>query len=218
MAKINLLPWRDELREQRKKQFVAFCVGVAALGVASVFSGWMYFDHKLSDQEQANQLIVSTNQNLDTQLKALDGLQERRNAIIERMKLIQGLQGQRPVTVRLVDELVRVTPPTMYLTKFTRTGDKFTIEGKAESPNTVAELLRNLEASPWYRNAFMNSFLAVDENKNKDKTASSLVPRVEENYGSFIVTVDLGEIGTTAEAAPTSEQAASGTVVVGAAK
>jgi type IV pilus assembly protein PilN len=101
----------------------------------------MYFDHKLNDQEQANQLIVSTNQNLDTQLKSLDGLQERRNAIIERMKLIQGLQGQRPITVRLVDELVRVTPPTMYLTKFTRTGDKFTIEGKAESPNTVAELL-----------------------------------------------------------------------------
>ena len=200
MARINLLPWRDELREQRKKKFVAFCVGVAALGVASVFSGWVYFDWKLDDQEQANQLIVSTNQNLDAQLNSLDGLQERRNAIIERMKLIQGLQGQRPITVRLVDELVRVTPPTMYLTKFTRTGDKFTIEGKAESPNTVAELLRNLEASPWYRNAFMNSFLAAEE--KKDKTAASLVPRVEENYGSFVVTVDLGEIGTTAEADP----------------
>ena len=200
MAKINLLPWRDELREQRKKKFVAFCVGVAALGVASVFSGWVYFDWKLDDQEQANQLIVSTNQNLDAQLKSLDGLQERRNAIIERMKLIQGLQGQRPITVRLVDELVRVTPPTMYLSKFTRTGDKFTIEGKAESPNTVAELLRNLEASPWYRNAFMNSFLAAEE--KKDKAVSSLVPRVEENYGSFVVTVDLGEIGTTAEADP----------------
>ena len=200
MAKINLLPWRYELREQRKKKFVAFCVGVAALGVASVFSGWVYFDQKLDDQEQANQLIVSTNQNLDAQLKSLDGLQERRNAIIERMKLIQGLQGQRPITVRLVDELVRVTPPTMYLSKFTRTGDKFTIEGKAESPNTVAELLRNLEASPWYRNAFMNSFLAAEE--KKDKAVSSLVPRVEENYGSFVVTVDLGEIGTTAEVDP----------------
>ncbi|QER38416.1 PilN domain-containing protein [Acinetobacter suaedae] len=210
MAKINLLPWRDELREQRKKQFIAFCVGVAALGIASVFTAWMYFDHKLNDQEQANQFIVSTNQNLDVQLKSLEGLQERRNAIIERMKLIQGLQGQRPVIVRLVDELVRVTPPTMYITKFTRTGDKFTIEGKAESPNTVAELLRNLEASPWYRNAFMNSFLASEE--KKDKAVSSLVPRVEENYGSFVVTVDLGEIGTTVANDSASDTAASATV------
>lgn len=195
MATINLLPWRDGLREQRKKQFIILCFGVVVLGITTVFSGWFYLNQKLNDQEQANQLIISTNQNLDQQLKTLNGLQEQRDAIIERMKLIQGLQSQRPVVVRLVDELVRVTPTAMYLTKFSRTGDKFTIEGKAESPNTVAELLRNLEASPWYRNAFMNSFLATEE--KKDKTASSLLPRVEDSYGSFVVTVDLGEVGVT---------------------
>ena len=165
------------------------------MGITTVFSGWFYLNQKLNDQEQANQLIISTNQNLDQQLKTLNGLQEQRDAIIERMKLIQGLQSQRPVVVRLVDELVRVTPAAMYLTKFSRTGDKFTIEGKAESPNTVAELLRNLEASPWYRNAFMNSFLATEE--KKDKAVSSLLPRVEDSYGSFVVTVDVGEMGVT---------------------
>ena len=198
MAKINLLPWRDELREQRKKQFIAMCVGVAILGLVAVMLAWLYFDHKLNDQEQANQLITSTNQTLDSQLKTLDGMQERRNAIIERMKLIQGLESQRPVTVHLIDELVRVVPSSMYITKFNRTGDKFTIEGRAESPNTVAELLRGMEASPWFRNAFMNSFLAAEENKNKD--TSSIVPRVEETYGSFVVTADLGEAGNQADA------------------
>lgn len=194
MTKINLLPWRDKLREKRKKEFLVFSILVALLGCAAVLMGWFYFGHKLNDQEQANQLILTTNQGLDQQLKSLDGLQQQRNAIVERMKLIQGLQAQRPVTVRLIDELVRVTPSNMYLTKFTRTGDKFTIEGKAESPNTVAELLRNLEASAWYRNAFMNSFLAAED--NKDKTPSSVVPRVEAGYGSFLVSVDLGELGT----------------------
>jgi len=195
MATINLLPWREGLREQRKKQFIILCFGVVVLGITTVFSGWFYLNQKLDDQEQANQLITSTNHSLDQQLKTLDGLQEQRDAIVERMKLIQGLQSQRPVVVRLVDELVRVTPAAMYLTKFSRAGDKFTIEGKAESPNTVAELLRNLEASPWYRNAFMNSFLATEE--KKDKTVSSLLPRVEDSYGSFVVTVDLGEMGVT---------------------
>ena len=192
MAKINLLPWREELREQRKKQFITVCVAVALLGIASVLGTWFYLDQKLSDQQQANQLVVSTNQNLDTQLKSLEGLQERRNAVIERMKLIQGLEGQRPVTVRLLDELVRVMPATAYVTKYTRSGDKFTIEGRAESPNSVAELLRGLEASEWYRNAFMNSFLAEPE--NKEKAPSSIVPRPEENYGTFVVTADIGEI------------------------
>ena len=192
MARINLLPWRDELREKRKKEFIAISMGVALLGVLGVVGTWMYFDNRLEDQNQANQLVVTTNQNLDVQLKSLEGLQEQRDAIVERMKLIQGLQGQRPVAVRLVDELVRVTPSNIYITKFIRQGDKFTIEGRADSPNTVADLLRGLEASAWYRNAFMNSFLAIEE--NKEKAASSIVPRREDSYGSFVVTADLDEI------------------------
>ncbi len=178
------------------------------MGLAAAGGTWFYYDQKLQDQEQANQLIVSTNQNLDVQLKALDGLQEQRNAIVERMKLIQALKTQRPIAVHLIDEVVRVTPSNMYITKFVRTGDKFTIEGKAESPNTVAELLRNLEASSWYRNAFMNSFLVAEE--KKEKAASSVIPRVEETYGSFTVTVDLDQVAPVVAAdQPTSQPAAS---------
>ena len=228
MAKINLLPWRDELREKRKKEFIALCIGAFLVGALGVGSTWFYYDHKLQDQEQANQLIISHNQNLDVQLKSLDGLQEQRNAIIERMKLIQGLQSQRPIAVHLIDELVRVTPSNMYITKFDRSADKFTIEGRAESPNTVAELLRNLEASPWYRNAFMSSFLVAEE--KKDKAQSSVVPRVEETYGSFIVTADLDQIaqptindpaanlGQAASAAQTSDTQAAATPTTEAAK
>lgn len=140
------------------------------------------------------------------QLKALEGLQEQRNAIVERMKLIQGLQTQRPIAVHLIDEIVRVTPANMYITKFQRTGDKFSIEGRAESPNTVAELLRNLEASSRYRNAFMNAFLVAEE--SKEKAPSSIIPRVEESYGSFTVTVDLDQI---AEPVLNEEQQAANT-------
>lgn len=192
MARINLLPWRDELRVKRNNEFVTYSAAALLIGLAAAGGTWFYFDQKLEDQEQANQLIVSTNQNLDVQLKALDGLQEQRNAIVERMKLIQGLQSQRPVAVHLIDELVRVTPSNMYITKFVRAGNKFTIEGKAESPNTVAELLRNLEASNWYRNAFMNAFLTGPE--KKVTTDSSVIPRVEESYGKFTVTVDLEDL------------------------
>ena len=192
MARINLLPWRDELRIKRNNEFVAYCVGALLLGVTAAGGSWFYYDQKLQDQEQANQLIISTNQNLDVQLKSLEGLQEQRDAIVERMKLIQGLQTQRPIAVHLIDEIVRVTPSDMYITRFVRSGDKFTIEGKAASPNTVAELLRNLEASTWYRNAFMNAFLVAEE--SKDKAPSSVIPRVEESYGTFTVTVDLDQI------------------------
>ena len=73
MAKINLLPWRDELREQRKKQFIMICLAVVLLGATAVAGAWFYYDHKLADQEQANQLVMSTNQNLDVQIKSQQG-------------------------------------------------------------------------------------------------------------------------------------------------
>lgn len=190
MAKINLLPWREALREQRKKEFLAINVAVFLLALVLAALAWAFVNQRLDDQQQANQLIQQANTQLDIQLKALDGLQARRDAIIERMKLIQDLQGKRPVVVRLFDELVRVTPANMYLTKFMRVGDKFTIEGRAESPNAVSELLRNLEASPWYRNAFMNSYQGAEQIQ---KPSGSVAPRPEDSYGAFVVTVDLGE-------------------------
>lgn len=192
MAKINLLPWRDELKETRKKQFLTISIIVAVVGIFLVGLIWFFYEQKLEDQNQANQLITATNQTLDQQLKSLDGLQEKRNQIVERMKLIQGLQSQRPVVVRLVDELARVVPENLYLTKFTRTGNKFTFEGKADSPNTVAEFLRGLESSAWYRNAFMNSYLAATTAETQP-TQQSVIPRPEANYGTFVVTADLDE-------------------------
>ena len=198
MSKINLLPWRDELREQRKKTFILISILVAILGGFSVFAAWMYFDQKQSDQESANQLITTSNQQLDQKLKSLDGLQKQTQAIVERMKLIQNLQAQRPITVRLIDQLVRTVPSNMYLTKFERTGDHFTIEGKAESPNVVADFMRNLGGSAWFRNVFMKSFDAATDNKS-NPTQSSVVPRVEAGYGSFVVTADLGQIAQAEE-------------------
>jgi type IV pilus assembly protein PilN len=116
------------------------------------------------------------------------------------MKVIQDLQGKRPVSVRLFDEVTRMIPNNLYLTTFKREGDKFTIQGKAESPNTVSELLRNLEASAWFRNAFMNSYQGANAQKAAaGQESGAVVPRPEDSYGEFIISVDLEEPETTDE-------------------
>ncbi len=188
MAQINLLPWREELREQRKQEFFMVNGAVLVLAVIVLVLVWMFFDHILNDQQAANQKVMDANSQLDTQLKSLSGLQARRDEIVARMKVIQDLQGQRPVVVRVFDELPRLIPAHVYLTKFARKDDKFTFEGRAESPNDVSELLRNLEASPWFRNAFMNSFQGTSA---KDQSPGGVAPRPEDNYGQFVVSADL---------------------------
>lgn len=210
MAKINLLPWREERREQRKKEFIAVSTGVAVLGMVLSALVWMFFNHQLDEQNTANQGIVTANQQLDRQLKELDGLQARRDEILERMKLIQDLQGVRPVIVHVFDEITKLTPSNMYLTSFSRDGDKFSISGKAQDPNIVSDFLRNLGGSPWFRNAFMNSFVAGEV---KPQQQGGVAPRLEDSYGTFLVTVDLGDVNAilansqpTAEIAPEAAQ------------
>ncbi len=187
MAQINLLPWREALREERKKEFIT--INIAIFLLAAVLAGliWMAFNHILEDQQQANAQITNENTRLDAQLKSLSGLQARRDEIIARMKVIQDLQGQRPVVVRIFDELPRLTPTNVYLTRFARVGDKFTIEGRAQSPNDVSEFLRNLENSPWFRNAFMNSF----QGTSVTAVPGGVVMRPEDSYGQFVISVDL---------------------------
>lgn len=191
MARINLLPWREERREQRRKEFITLSVATALFGV--VLSGliWMFFNNQLSAQNEANASVVAANQQLDQQLKSLDGLQARRDEIVERMKLIQDLQGVRPVVVHVFDEVTKLTPNNMYLTSFAREGDKFSFTGKAQDPNVVSDFLRNLGGSPWFRNAFMNSFVAAEV---KPQQQGGVLPRPEDNYGTFLVTVDLGDV------------------------
>lgn len=195
MSNINLLPWREELREVRKKTFVVTSVIFAVVGSALTFGVWSYFNQTLSDQQQANQLIISSNSQVDEKLKALDGLQEQKKAIVARMGLIQDLQGQRPVTVRIVDELVQVMPKNVFLQKFSRDGELFTLEGKAENPNAVADLIRTMENSAWFRNVFMNSFVvATDKANSQAGQQVSILPREEEKYGTFIVTANVDKI------------------------
>lgn len=194
MAKINLLPWREERREQKKREFIAVSAGVAVLGVVLSALVWMFFSHQLDDQNFANQKIVSANQDLDRQLKELDGLQAKREEILERMKLIQDLQGVRPIIVHVFDEITKLTPSNMFLTSFSREGDRFTIQGKAQDPNIVSDYLRNLGGSPWFRNAFMNSFI-VPETKPA-QSQGAVIPRVEDSYGDFQIAVDLGDVSS----------------------
>lgn len=152
MAKINLLPWRQELRKQRQQEFVAILMGVVTVAVALVLAGHMALSKQVSDQEERNAYIQAEINKLDGQIKEIDELQKRREELLSRMKVIQDLQGRRPVIVRVFDEFVRVIPEGVYLSTLQRSGDTFKIAGIAESANQVSALMRNLDASPWFKN------------------------------------------------------------------
>ncbi|ALN20979.1 pilus assembly protein PilN [Ectopseudomonas mendocina] len=149
MARINLLPWREQLREERKQRFLVTLAGVLVLAVAVVFLGDQLLNGAIDQQNARNNFIQSEISVLDARIKEISELKTRRQQLLERMKIIQDLQGNRPIIGRVFDQLVRTLPDGVYFTSVKMTGKNIAILGAAESNNRVSNLMRNLESSEW---------------------------------------------------------------------
>lgn len=150
MAKINLLPWRAERRKQRQQEFVVILGGVVFAAIMSVYLMSNYYAEAVAYQQQRNALLEQENKVLDAKIQEISNLKNTRQQLIERMKLIQNLQGNRPVIVRLFDELVRIVPDDLYFTSIEVRGNDMRVVGVAKSNSRVATLMRNFDQSDWF--------------------------------------------------------------------
>ena len=149
MALINLLPWREELREERKKRFLTALVGVLVVSVGILFLIDRYVSNGIEHQMARNAFLQTQIAQLDIRIKEISDLKARRKQLLERMKIIQDLQGNRPITGRVFDQLARTLPDGVYYSQVKMTDKLIAISGAAESNNRVSDLMRNLEASDW---------------------------------------------------------------------
>lgn len=149
MARINLLPWREQLREERKQQFLVTLVGVLIIAGGLVFLGDQYFNAAIDRQNARNEFIRKENSVLDARIKEIRELRERRQQLVERMKIIQDLQGNRPIAARIFDQLIRTLPDGVHFTDLKMVGKSISIAGAAESNNLVSSLMRNHDSSEW---------------------------------------------------------------------
>ncbi len=149
MATINLLPWRDELREEQKKEFITIFAVFALVGIV-VILGWKFLlDGKIENQQARNQYLKTHIAELDRKVKEIEDLKRQKAELIDRMAVIQSLQGDRPEIVHIFDEVVRALPDGVYFDEILRNGSVMTFKGAAESNNRVSSLMRQLDASDW---------------------------------------------------------------------
>lgn len=165
MARINLLPWREQLREERKQQFLVTLVGVLIIAGGLVFLGDQYFNTAIDRQNARNDFIRKEISVLDARIKEIRELRERRQQLVERMKIIQDLQGNRPIAARIFDQLIRTLPDGVYFTDLKMVGKTISVEGAAESNNLVSSLMRNQDNSEWLTAPNLTEVKAVSADK-----------------------------------------------------
>jgi len=161
MANINLLPWRERQREERKNQFLVTLGSAAGLAALILFAGDRIVNQAINNQNALNEYLQEQITLLDREIAEIRQIQSQKQALTERMAVIQDLQGSRPVIVRLFDELVRTLPEGVYFNTVTRVNDSISLVGVAESNRHVSTLMRSLDDSEWFANPDLRQVTAV---------------------------------------------------------
>ncbi len=149
MAHINLLPWREEQRQERTRQFATITGLSLLLTAALVLLVHVTVDNQINHQKFRNKMLQDEIATLDKSLKEIAELEKTKEELLSRMDVIQSLQQRRPQIVHLFDDFVRTVPEGIFLTTITQDAEHLTIKGVAESNGRVSAYMRNIDASNW---------------------------------------------------------------------
>jgi len=152
MPRINLLPWREGQRKERKLAFLV-ALGVAALAACvTSFAAYLLYGSMIESQQHRNDRLRAEIKTLDKQIEEINDLETAKQRFIARMDIIEKLQRSRPEIVHVFDEIVRTLPEGVYLTAVKQNGNSLKFEGVAQSSTRVSSFMRNLDGSQWLRN------------------------------------------------------------------
>ncbi|WP_395374938.1 PilN domain-containing protein [Marinicella sp. W31] len=162
MVKINLLPWRDERRQQLTKEFYYMLAAAALIAGGIVFAGNYYFDKSIEFQNKRNQYLQSEITKLDAQIAEIKELEKKKSDLLARKEVIEELQASRTQMVHMFDEMVKTIPNGVFLEKINQQGNRISMEGYAQSHSRVSAYMRQLESSEWFKGVDVE-FIKVDE-------------------------------------------------------
>jgi len=152
MPRINLLPWREGQRKERKLAFLV-SLGIAALAAGvTAFAAYLMYGSMIEGQEHRNAELRVQIKTLDKQIEEINSLESEKQKFIARMEIIEKLQRSRPEIVHVFDEIVRTLPEGVYLTAVKQSGTKLKFDGIAQSSTRVSSFMRNIDGSQWLRN------------------------------------------------------------------
>ena len=152
MPHINLLPWREELRTAKQRQFNTALAGAGIVTALAVVFVHIQMTSMIETQNQRNQFMQNTIKKVEKEIEEIKDLKRDKEQLLARMEVIQKLQSSRPEIVHLFEEVSNATPKGVFLLDAVRSGSLVSITGVADSNDSVSAFMRNLDTSAWLTN------------------------------------------------------------------
>lgn len=157
---INLLPWREEKRQEYKQRFYGMVVLGVLVAIGLQWFGSLYIDHLKTQQKARNQQLQAYVQELDKQLINLKAIEAKHKSILTRLRLVESLQNERNKTTDFMNLMPELVPEGVYVDKMKMNGRDVEIGGISDSTSGLATMLDNFENSAWLMNIDMHSIVS----------------------------------------------------------
>ncbi|EFV79957.1 PilN domain-containing protein [Neisseria mucosa] len=187
LTRINLLPYREEIKQRKQQQFKVLMFGAFAVGLGLAAATYLGIDNAISNQEGRNNFLQTEIDRLDRELGEIDKLQQEKEAFLAKKLKVEELQEKRYQAAYILDSLNTLTPDNTYLTALeAESPTSYKISGHAISDNKIAVMMRSLPSTGIFLQPELLSIKKVD------------------NYQEFTLKSSINQVNTPAPA-PTAQ-------------
>ena len=187
LTRINLLPYREEIKQRKQQQFKVLMLGAFAVGLGLAAATYLGIDNAISNQEGRNNFLQTEIDRLDRELGEIDKLQQEKEAFLAKKLKVEELQEKRYQAAYILDSLNTLTPDNTYLTALeAESPTSYKISGHAVSDNKIAVMMRSLPSTGIFLQPELLSIKKVD------------------NYQEFTLKSSINQVNTPAPA-PTAQ-------------
>lgn len=192
MPRINLLPWREEERKKRQRDFLVAMGGAVVAAVLAVGLTMFAYSRMIDHQNARNTRLKAEIAELDKSIKEIDGLEAQKARLLARMEIIEQLQKSRPEIVHLFDEVTRQLPEGVYLTGLKQSGTAVQVKGVAQSSTRVSALMRRVDGSEWLAEPNVEEIETTDRGPARQSTFSVTMKQISKNNENGVSSEDAG--------------------------
>ncbi|ARC50669.1 PilN domain-containing protein [Neisseria mucosa] len=180
LIKINLLPYREEIKQRKRQQFKILMLSSLLIGVGLSAIAYLAINNAISDQESRNAFLEAEITKLDNDLGEIKKLQQEKENFLAKKQKVEELQEKRSQAAYIIDSLNVVIPDNTYITSLdAENPTSYKITGRAISDNKIAMFMRSLPSTGIFMQPELLEIKKIDNYQEfniKSMIGSSSIP------------------------------------------
>lgn len=184
MIRINLLPIRQLKKRVQSRNEIAAFVAVFCVILVGIGAWGLLISNKVKNLNETITAMTQKRDSFKPTIALMEKIKKDKKVLEAKFEVIKALKKDAQITVRLLDEVAEKTPVNrLWLSSLTQRGTEMLLAGVALDNATIAQYMKDLSASQYFKNAELanSSQIAVAGKKLKSFALTlSITPLIKE--------------------------------------